>query len=383
MATDDYDSLYQQHFDLQGRRGEIIDTRFDLIGQRSALQDHISTFQQAAEELIAQVKALSTDDQTLLSPAIASIQLSRDSLSQQLGQTQELEKRLNKLEYKFGKEENEFFGSLRAALPALVKAAQVPTASPSPAANLTPSEALEEIRKTTLQAFYDKSSDVPILEERLVELDHTFDSERGHRETRTTLGQPILPPDLEFYTQYHQDRESLQAELAQTRSQVNRLQARCVQLGLIPPPPTPPNINEDIAGVSKQVPPKARSWMHSSESGKDLEYSFVSDGHQMPKLPNFANPRDRINQWITEARDTAEPPDAPGSGNSSNGQHPQGASGSEANNDSPVGAASPSESQENVDESQLRQKRSMSQFSEVLEPSHSDEQPPQKSPKPS
>ncbi|OJD34979.1 cingulin-like protein 1 [Diplodia corticola] len=336
MTDDDYDNLKKQHHDLQGQRGQVIDTRFALVGRRSELQHCISSIQREQTEFLVRVRSLTPADaefQAALSSAINSIQRAQDSLSQQLEQTKNLEKQLNKLEYGLGKEENAFFGRLSAALPSIIKTA----ASHPPPADITGSEGLDHVKRTTLQAFHDKSSDVPILEERLAELEYTFGVERSQRETRANLGQPILPPDLEFYSQYHQDRELLQAELAQTRNEVSRLQSRCVQLGLIPPPPAPPSINHDTAVASEQAPRKARSWVHASESGKHLECSFFSEGHRMPQLPTptlpkFANPRERIHRWIAESQATAEAPEAQDSENSSISGHAQNESSSGANN---------------------------------------------------
>lgn len=393
MASDNYDSLYKRHFDLQGRRGGIIEIRFELIGRRSELQDCISDFQQAQEELLVQVENLDAASQhaSPLSSAIGSIKRVQENLSQQLEQTISLEQRLNGLEYELGKEENEFFGNLRTAIPSLIKTAQAPGTRP-PAEESALGQEENDSREQTLKAYYDKSSDVPLLEEQLAELDQTFDFERGERETRLNLGQPISPPDLEFYSQYQQEKESLQRQLTQTKAEVNRLKAECVQLGVAsPPPPPPPGIHHDIGKTSEEKPRRALSWIHSPGSRTRLEQSSFSDGPHMPQpsmpLPNLENPRDRINEWIAEARVTAEPPEDAISETVSNSAQRQSDSspGSKKDGASGLVSARPEspESWEEVDEQLGGQKRTVSQSSFASRHSHAGQQPPQKSPKPS
>lgn len=361
--------LHERHDRLQSQRGDTIHARIDVIGRRSALQQRICDCRQAQDRLLGLLQsvcpsATESEQAAGMLSAISSIQQLQEGLGQDLEQTKQLEQTLSSLEFDLGREENAFFGDLHAAV-----------------SHLAPAAEPEHPRSTTaeargdglLQAYYDRASEVPILEERLSELEYTFADERAQRETRTNLGQPISPPDLEFYTQYNQDKEDLQRESDQTRSEVAALRSRCIRLGLIPEPPEPPSVGAGPAALPEEEIHRARSWAHPPQPANELDRSFLSE---RPTLPGSlrGNPRERINVWLEEARAIAGAPEL---------LPPEDYPETKA---SQTGAAPPSPLESpwsEVEEAQPKLSRTVSESSTASKLSRTGRDPPQKAPKPS
>lgn len=391
MASNDYDNLFQRHYHLQSQRNEAIETRIGVIEQRAALRQRISDYREAQGTFQVQLEAFSTDNAPpeSIAPLLASIrhiQRSQDDLFRHIDHTKELEAQLNQLEYDFGKEENGFFGDLRTAIPSILKTAQMPDKASHPASESTISRGSGH-RRVLLEKFYDKKSDIPVLEERLAELEDTFAYERAERETRADLGKPISPPDLEFYTQYNQDKETMQRELRRKRNEVARLEAECVQRDLLPGHPQMPDTGAQAGETAGEQVQKAQSWAHSPKSEANLEQSFLSDRHEI--IPPFANPRERINTWLEEARsDEAGEPEMlaieEDETREAQGTDPALGSGCETpllqDLSRPLSSL---DSWQDIEDSQLGQKRNISSSSTISPQFSSEQEPPQKSSKPS
>lgn len=390
MVANDPESLYERHHQLHDRRGKTIETRFGMIGQRTALQKHMFEYQEALGSLSTLLEEFKLDNARSeeiyhIRSSIAGVQRSQISLSQQLQQTKDFEAHLNLLEYELGKEENQFFSSLRTTIPSLIRTAQSPDKILAPASESTLSHAARKEDEDLLHTFYDRSSDIPILQERLAEVEDTFAYERAQRETRADLGQPISPPDLEFYTQYYQDKETLQLELSHKRSEVAQLRTECIRLGLLPENPSGPNRSMEIGSKSEENAHRARSWAHFPESTGALEQSFLSDPQKV--TPTFVNPRERIDTWLAEAQIT-EAPEAPTTEYDESRRaveamcepRPESATPPQPGSELPESSL---KSWVEVDDGQLGHKRNISDSSTISRLSRTEQEPPQKSPKPS
>lgn len=386
VAASDHDKLYERHYHLHNQRGETIATRIDVISQRSTIQQRVSDLEQTLEELSRRLKSFvpegsGSEGNVPLLSAINNTQRQQEELVREMEQMKKLELHLNSLEYDLGKEEVGFFETLRTIVPALIKAAEAPNQpilrAPTPVSE-----------HDLLKTYYDQVSDIPILEERIAELEDTFGEERAERETRTNLGEPISPPDLEFYSQYNQDKEDFARELSQKRNEVARLLSRCIKIGLLPQPSKPPSIDGEMELVGDEKVNKASSWSPGPNGSASPEQSFHSDGHELSieDLPSLGSRRTRINEWL-EGSPTARLPESllvdedPELRASETRLTPRSDTGTPLNDISSL-SRSPLESPDEVGDAQLGQKRNISESSSSSRASNSEQEPPQKFPKP-
>ncbi|KAK8176927.1 hypothetical protein IWX90DRAFT_481981 [Phyllosticta citrichinensis] len=154
------------------------------------------------------------------------------------------------------------------------------------------SAATSEAEDPLLQAYYDKRSSVPILFERLLELESGHAEERAERESRTNLGEPVSPPDLEFYQEYSRTRDSLAYDFRSAQREAEELFSRCINEGLLPRRSSV-SIESAKHQVHEQIYPPLYQQLDIQEP--------VIPALDQPPATDGQNKRDAINDWLSAA----------------------------------------------------------------------------------
>ncbi|KAK7551381.1 hypothetical protein IWX49DRAFT_292994 [Phyllosticta citricarpa] len=167
------------------------------------------------------------------------------------------------------------------------------------------SSAASEAEDPLLQGYYDKRSSVPILFERLLELESGHAEERAERESRTNLGEPVSPPDLEFYQEYSRTRESLAYDFRTAQREAEELFSRCINEGLLPRRSSV-SVESAKHQVHEQIYPPLYQQL-------DIQEPVIPALDQRPPADR-KNKRDAINDWLSAAPGPHEQQSLPVSG---------------------------------------------------------------------
>ncbi|KAK8205240.1 hypothetical protein IWZ01DRAFT_89795 [Phyllosticta capitalensis] len=167
------------------------------------------------------------------------------------------------------------------------------------------SSATSEAEDPLLQAYYDKRSSVPILFERLLELESGHAEERAERESRANLGEPVSPPDLEFYQEYSRTRESLAYDFRAAQRDAEVLFSRCIHEGLLPRRSSI-SIESAKHQFREQISPPLYQQLDIQEP--------VIPALDQPPSTGGKNKRDAINDWLSAAPGPQEQTSLPATG---------------------------------------------------------------------
>lgn len=292
--------LIAQWSQLKTLRHKMLTLRMQVREQGSFCAQQRQHGSKILDELVTKFKSGLEQNSTMaiygsLLKLYEQLQDNQRELDVQEENTNLLVNRLSSLEYQYGQNEGRLFESLQNEVfgSSLEPARETPPLLDDVTDYLASKDSSTSMHPI-LQEYYDRTGDIGVWQDRLVDLELAQRKAAISRETRANAGQAVFPSDIDFYDEYRQKRESILMEIALAKADSKRLRGECKALNL------ELSESESSAGgtegrlpyQSNNGPPKR---VESSRESQDVQISDINllrTGHSAAK--------DRIDHWLGE-----------------------------------------------------------------------------------
>lgn len=297
-------SLVEQRQLVADLRDSVLTARMELRHQRSLWTSRREATVEAQRAYMTAVKHAMSNSSTLqtnwsiVEMLYEDLQASNGAFAPEEKKTRSLVNRLSRLELKYGSEEAILFEQMQRApglqtLPSVLRPRADAGVRFQERPEVLDTETKDEEIPPLLAQYYDKTGDLTIARERVLELDAEHNRESLQRDE-------IIDglTDLQFEESYRIERRSMMRELHSIEAEVGQLRQLCTEAGLQPEgpdPDLPAVLDPPIMRSEARMPPAL-----SNMTTRPALYDYVYDGltSALPTYTEVMDTNERINSWL-------------------------------------------------------------------------------------